>query len=60
LFETGKLELYNLRDDISESNDLSGKMKGKTEEMYRLLADWRKQMNAQMPTANPGYKPVKK
>lgn len=56
LFETGKLELYNLKDDISESNDLSGKMKGKTLEMYHLLADWRKQVDAQMPVINPNYK----
>jgi len=60
LYESGKLELYNLKEDISESNDLSGKMKGKTQEMHRLLADWRKQMNAQMPVPNPSYKSVKK
>jgi arylsulfatase A-like enzyme len=60
LYETGKLELYNLKEDLSESNDLSRKMKGKTNEMHRLLMDWRKKMNAQMPTANPGYKSVKK
>ncbi len=59
LFESGKLELYNLKDDISESNDLSGTMKEKTAEMHQLLVDWRKQMNAQMPVPNPKYKPVK-
>ncbi len=49
LYETGKLELYNLKEDISESNDLSQKMKTKTDELYRLLIDWRKQVDAQMP-----------
>ncbi len=42
-YETGKLELYNLKDDISESTDLSEKMKQKTEELYKLLTDWRKE-----------------
>jgi arylsulfatase A-like enzyme len=60
LYESGKLELYNLKEDISESNDLSGKMKGKTQEMHQQLVEWRNKMNAQMPTASPGYKPVKK
>lgn len=49
LYESGKLELYNLKDDLSESNDLSGKMKNKTKEMYQKLDDWRNQVNAQMP-----------
>jgi hypothetical protein len=56
LYETGKLELYNLKEDISESNDLSGKMKGKTEELHLLLSAWRKQVNAQMPVPNPDFK----
>jgi len=49
LFESGKLELYNLKEDISESDDLSEKMSQKTKELHQLLVDWRKQMNAQMP-----------
>ncbi|MFY9598091.1 MAG: sulfatase [Dysgonamonadaceae bacterium] len=57
LYETGTLELYNLKEDISESNNLSEKMKDKTTEMYKLLADWRKSVNAQMPVPNPDYQP---
>ena len=49
LYETGKLELYNIREDVSESIDLSGKMKNKTEEMYKMLVTWRESVNAQMP-----------
>ena len=59
-YETGKLELYNLKEDISESIDISGKMKEKTREMHQLLVDWRKQVNAQMPIPNPDYKNVLK
>jgi hypothetical protein len=60
IYETGKLELYNLKEDISESNDLSEKMKEKTLELYGLLTNWRKQVNAQMPLANPDYKNINK
>lgn len=55
-YETGKLELYNLKNDISEMNDLSLKMQSKKKELYNLLVDWRKQVNAQMPMKNPAYK----
>jgi arylsulfatase A-like enzyme len=55
LYESDKLELYNLEEDISESNDLSAKMPGKTEEMHKMLVDWRKSVNAQMPLPNPDY-----
>lgn len=57
LYENGKLELYNLKEDMSESNDLSKKMKTKTIEMHQLLVDWRKEVNAQMPVPNPDFKP---
>lgn len=55
-YETGRLELYNLKDDISESNDLSEIMKGKTDELYRLLSGWRLNVDAQMPVSNPDFK----
>jgi arylsulfatase A len=55
-YETGDLELYNLKKDISESEDLSKTMKQKTKEMYKLLLDWRKSVNASMPVPNPEYK----
>lgn len=58
LYETGKLELYNIREDVSESTDLSGKMKDKTEEMYKMLVKWRESVNAQMPAVNRDYRPV--
>lgn len=55
LYETGKLELYNLREDIGETRDLADTMKEKTTEMYQLFTEWRKNMGAQMPVPNPGY-----
>ncbi len=55
LFETGRLELYNLREDISETKDLSAQLPEKTRQLHQLLADWRRQVQAQMPLPNPRY-----
>lgn len=55
-YETGKLELYNLKEDISESQDLSEKMPSKTKQMHQLFIEWRKEVNAQMPVPKTDYK----
>jgi len=55
-YETGELELYDLENDISESKDLSMTMKQKTQELYKLLVQWRKSLNANMPVSNPDFK----
>ncbi len=57
-FEDGRLELYNLKDDIGEKNDLAEKMPEKTTELHGLLKAWRKDVNAPVPTKlNPDYNP---
>lgn len=56
LYETSKLELYDLENDISESSDLSAQMPGKTDEMHKMLVNWRNSVNAQMPLPNPDYR----
>lgn len=55
-YETGRLELFNLENDLSESIDLSRKLPQKTKELHRLLVDWRKEVNANMPLPNPAFK----
>jgi len=55
-YETGEMELYNLKEDISESGNLSSSMKQKTRELHELLVKWRKSVNASMPVPNPGFK----
>jgi arylsulfatase A-like enzyme len=55
LYESGKLELYDLQNDIGETVDLSEKLKQKRDELFKLLTDWRKSVNAQMPVPNPEY-----
>jgi arylsulfatase A len=59
-YEDGKLELYNLKDDIGEKNDLAAKMPEKAKELHQMLTDWRKSVDAQMMKANPDYKPGKR
>jgi arylsulfatase A-like enzyme len=57
-FEDGKLELYNLKDDIGEKNNLADSLPEKAEELHEKLKKWRQEINAPVPTElNPGYNP---
>ena len=38
--------------------DISGEMKDKTAELYKLLVNWRRSVNAQMPSVNPEYRSI--
>jgi len=58
-YESGTTELYDLKDDISESTDLSQLMVQKTKELHKLLIEWRETVNASMPIPNPEYKPLR-
>lgn len=55
-YETGKLELYNLQQDISEQKDLATALPDKTKELADLLKKWRSEVKANMPVPNPAYK----
>jgi hypothetical protein len=50
--EDGRLELYNLRDDIGETNNLAKAMPEKAAELHARLIAWRKEVSAPMPKAN--------
>lgn len=52
-YETGKTELFNLNDDISESKDLSLSFPEKSEELYKKLKNWRTEIDAKMPEKKP-------
>jgi arylsulfatase A len=58
-YEDGQLELYNLKEDIGEKENLAKNMPEKAAEMLRKLAAWRKSVGAKMPTPNPGYDPAR-
>jgi arylsulfatase A len=55
-YEDSRAELYDLRRDPGEARDLAGALPGKTAELRRKLAAWRRAVGAQMMTPNPEYK----
>jgi arylsulfatase A-like enzyme len=57
-YENGKLELFNLRQDIGERHNLAGTQPERAQEMRRMLGYWRKSVNAVMPLPNPKYDPA--
>ena len=58
--EDGRLELYNLSDDIGESNNLAKTMPEKTRELHDRLIAWRQDVKAPMPTKNDGKTAIPK
>ncbi len=54
-FEDKRIELYNLKKDIGEKNNLAKRMPEKAEQLRKRLDAWRKAVDAQMPTPNPKY-----
>jgi len=58
-FEDGHLELYDLKNDIGEQNNLAKNKPRKAALLQRKLAAWRKSISAKMPTPNPDFDPAK-
>lgn len=58
-YETGKLELYNLRKDIGEQQNLVSRMPEKAEELRSALDLWLKQNHAYIPAPDPDFDPSK-
>lgn len=54
-----EFELYNLKEDIGERNNLTRKMPEKARELKEMLSTWRRRVNAQRLTPNPSYDPQK-
>ena len=54
-FETGEVSLYNLANDIGETNDLSAKEPAKAAELHARLKAWREQVDADPMRPNPEY-----
>jgi len=53
-YETGTEELYNLKDDLSETHNLAPSNPAKCKELGSRLDAWLKQVGAQMPVPKPG------
>jgi arylsulfatase A-like enzyme len=56
-FNDMHVELYNIREDIGEKNDLVKSQPKKAEELRQRLHAWRQEVGAQMPTPNPKHDP---
>ncbi len=55
--EDGRLELYNLRDDIGETRNLASTETVRAQEMHARLLAWREAIQAPMPEKNSGTAP---
>ena len=56
-YEDNHVELYNLRADLGEKNDLARTNVAKATELRAKLDAWRASVGAQAPTQNPDYDP---
>jgi arylsulfatase A-like enzyme len=58
-FEDNRIELYDLKADLSETTDLAQAQSAKATELRAKLHAWRKAVNAQLPSVNPDFDPQK-
>lgn len=57
-FETGTTEIYNVKEDIGEKNDLARQHPEKVDEMLKLLKKWQRDTGADIPSKlNPNFNP---
>lgn len=56
-YETGRRELFNVKQDPGESRNLAAEKPLIVQNLAGRLDDWRKKVSAKMPTPNPDYKP---
>ncbi|OWK36613.1 sulfatase [Fimbriiglobus ruber] len=56
-YENGRRELFNVKQDLSESRNLSADKPDVVKDLAAKLAAWRTEVGAKMPTPNPDYHP---
>lgn len=56
-FADGAVELYNLKDDLGERQNLALKFPARVNELRDRLHAWQRDVDAQMPTRNPAHDP---
>ncbi len=54
-YEDGRTELYNLKNDSGEMQDVSQEAPQTAQSLHAKLARWRTQVGAKMPAPNPQY-----
>ena len=57
--EDGRLELYNLGEDLGERNNLASVEAERAKALHAKLVAWREAVDAQMPTPNPAHDPAR-
>jgi hypothetical protein len=57
LCETGKSELYNLRDDISGQHDLAREQPARVASTDRMIDGWHSETGGKLPLPNRDYQP---
>ena len=55
-YESGNIELYNISDDLSETNNLASIYPGKADSLKSRLHELQKSMNANAAIENPNFK----
>jgi arylsulfatase A len=56
-YDKNTFELFNLKVDLSESNDLASVMPDKVAQLNEKLEQWLKHCQAKVPVPNPNYDP---
>lgn len=64
-FEDGRLELYNIKNDIGETRNLAKSQPETATKLHAMLKAWRKEINAKVPREknpkfDPDFKPPKR
>ena len=59
-FEDGRLELYDLENDTSESRDVSKDQPEKCRDLHAKLVAWRGEVEALIPKVNPNWRPTER
>jgi len=54
-FENGTVQLFNLKEDMGEQNDLAASELEKVRELKAMLHKWREDVGANMMSTNPDY-----
>jgi hypothetical protein len=55
-YEDGRLELYNLAADVNEKNNLAASRPELAKKLQLQLREWRRTVDAALPTPNPDWK----
>ncbi|MEJ7740338.1 MAG: sulfatase [Chitinophagaceae bacterium] len=58
-YETLKMELFNIKADPGELNDLATKQPEMAKTLYEKIKSWKQKLGAQDPVPNPAYDPLR-